>query len=114
MRKREEKKFYPELDRYRMRKDPNFGKEKEEEEEEGEGFAARRVTEASISHRNTHPLTHTSCPIHTLFIIHTWQCFAIAPFSQLINFLSLVFIFVFILYSLFTRAACVVSHTLSL
>lgn len=45
MRKREEKKFYPELDRYRMRKDPNFGKEKEEEEEEGEGFAARRVTE---------------------------------------------------------------------
>ena len=61
MRKREEERFYPELDRYRMRKDPNFGKE-EEEEEEGEGFAARRVTEASISHRNTHPLTHTSCP----------------------------------------------------
>lgn len=45
MRKREEERFYPELDRYRMRKDPNFGKEKEEEEEEGEGFAARRVTE---------------------------------------------------------------------
>lgn len=37
-----------------MRKDPNFGKEKEEEEDKGERFAAPRVTEASISHRNTH------------------------------------------------------------
>lgn len=71
-------------------------------------------SQKQVSRTEIHTHWHTHL-VHTHVVYdHTWQCFAIAPFSQLINFLSLVFIFVFILYSLFTRAACVVSHTLSL
>lgn len=51
---------------YRMRKDPNFGKE-EEEEDKGEG--STQSQEASISSSQKHTVIGTHLSTHTLFII---------------------------------------------